>query len=219
MSQHLRYIAIEGPIGVGKTTLCARISASLGAEQLLEAPEENPFLERFYSDPASNALPAQLCFLLQRARQVDQLRQTDLFAACQVADFLFDKDRIFAALNLQGDEWDLYEEIFRRLSWQAPLPDCVIYLHAPVDVLMGRIRERDRIQERNITADYLESVCRAYSRFFDQYRVAPVISVDASRWDLKHRERDYQSLLHALQSVERDKVAAGQVSSPSVIHL
>lgn len=195
------YIAVEGPIGVGKTTLCARLAASLRAEQLLEQPEENPFLQRFYEQPDVYALSVQLCFLLQRARQIDSLRQADLFTGTTIADFMFEKDRIFAGLNLAGHEWDLYEDIFRRLAWQAPTPDCVIYLHAPVDVLMQRVRQRNRPEEATITAAYLEDVLIAYTRHFEVQQTGRLITVDAAALDLVNEPKDYKRLLDALSSV------------------
>lgn len=198
------YIAVEGAIGVGKTTLCARLAATLGFEELIEAPEENPFLQQFYDDPEHYALQVQLCFLLQRARQIDTLRQAELFSGGRVADFMFDKDRIFAQLNLRGDEWELYEEIYRRLSWEAPKPSCVIYLYAPVEVLMQRIRMRNRSEEKSITAEYLRSVSASYRRYFDQFSDyhpgSRLITLDASGLDLVRNQQDYMRLQQALES-------------------
>jgi deoxyguanosine kinase len=198
----LRYISIEGPIGAGKTTLAHRLAKTLGAEALLEQPEQNPFLERFYQDRRANALPAQLCFLLQRARQLEQLRQGDLFRHQRVADFLFEKDRIFAQLNLDGPEMDLYEQIWQRLSWEAPQPDCVIYLHAPIEVLMQRVRQRARPEEHALSSYYLNQVASAYAAFFSRYRVGRLITVDSARMDLVNAPRDYERLLEALSSAE-----------------
>lgn len=193
-----RYIAIEGPIGVGKTTLSHRLAASLDAGVLLESPEENPFLGPFYQDPAANALPAQLFFLLQRARQIDGLRQADLFTRTWVADFMFDKDPLFAGLTLSGPELALYRDVYRRLSWRAPVPDRVIYMHAPVEVLLERIRQRARPAERPLDAGYLGRVVDAYAEFFRGYDTAPVVTVDAARLDLVNRDRDYRQLLEML---------------------
>lgn len=196
--RRVRYIAIEGPIGVGKTTLSHRLAASLGAEVLLESPEQNPFLGPFYDDPAANALPAQLFFLLQRARQIDGLRQGDLFARTWVADFMFDKDPLFAGLNLSGPELGLYRDIYRRLSWRAPVPDRVIYMHAPVDVLLERVRRRARPAENALSGDYLARVAEAYAEFFRDYDAAPMVTVDAGHFDLVNREEDYRRLLAIL---------------------
>jgi len=196
------YIAIEGPIGVGKSTLAPRLAATLGARELREAPEDNPFLAAFYDNPTANALAAQLSFLLQRARQVDTLRQADLFDGGCVADFMFDKDPLFARLTLFGPELALYEDIYARLSWAAPTPDCVIYLHAPVDVLMRRIAQRDRLAERPLTADYLAAVVTAYRDFFAGFDATRLICVDAAALDLVAGERDYDALVGALESGE-----------------
>lgn len=195
-----RYIAIEGPIGVGKTTLAHRLARSLDAEVLLESPDENPFLGDFYDDPAAHALPAQLFFLLQRARQVDGLRQGDLFERTCIADFMFDKDPLFARLTLSGPELALYRDIYRRLAWQAPVPDRVIYLHAPVDVLMERIRRRGRPAERAIDPDYLARVAEAYAAFFRDFDAAPLITLDAAEQDLVGRDDDYRRLLARLDA-------------------
>lgn len=193
-----RYIAIEGPIGVGKTTLAHRLSESLDAEVLLESPEENPFLQPFYDDPRAHALSAQLFFLLQRARQIEGLRQGDLFERTWVADFMFDKDPLFAGLTLSGPELALYHDIYRRMSWQAPVPDCVIYLHAPVEVLMQRVRRRARPAERALSAYYLDRVAGAYAEFFRDYDDAPLVTVDAARFDLVNRDEDFQRVLESL---------------------
>lgn len=201
--KQLRYLAIEGPIGAGKTTLAHRLAKTLGATALLEQPEKNPFLERFYQDRRANALPAQLCFLLQRARQLEQLRQQDLFQQQWLADFLFEKDRIFAQINLDGHEMDLYEQIWQRLSWEAPQPDCVIYLHAPIEVLMQRVRQRARPEEHDLSSYYLNQVATAYAGFFSRYRNKRLITVDSARMDLVNAPRDYERLLEALASSER----------------
>ena len=196
----LRYLAIEGPIGAGKTTLSDRLAGTLGAELLLEQPEQNPFLELFYQDRRANALPTQLCFLLQRARQLEQLRQGDLFQRQWVADFLFEKDRIFAQLNLEGHEMDLYQQIWQRLAWESPQPDCVIYLHAPIEVLMQRVRQRARAEEHALSAFYLNQVAQAYTAFFSRYRASRLIIVDSARMDLVNAPRDYECLMKALAS-------------------
>ncbi|ROO37486.1 deoxynucleoside kinase [Salinisphaera orenii] len=207
------YIAVEGPIGVGKSTLAARLATDLDARLLPEAPEENPFLGDFYDNPRGHALSAQLFFLLQRARQIDDLRQTDLFGRGCVADFMFDKDPLFARLTLDGAELALYEDIYARLAWQAPVPDCVIYLHAPVDVLMARIAHRARAAERGLTADYLQRVVAAYRDFFAAFTGARLIRVDAAALDLVASDNDYAALLeavHARTPVVRLEAGTGQ---------
>ena len=193
-----RYIAIEGPIGVGKTTLSARLAKSLAAEVLLEAPQENPFLGPFYDNPQAHALPAQLFFLLQRARQIDSLRQRDMFASRWITDFMFDKDPLFARLTLSGPELALYQDIFDRLAWQAPVPDKVVYLYAPLPVLMARVEQRGRSEEHNLKADYLAQVAASYADFFSQYRAAPLVTVNAAELDLVNSETDFQRLLNAV---------------------
>lgn len=194
------YIAIEGPIGVGKTTLAGHLAQSLGADVLAEAPEENPFLADFYANPRGYALQAQLSFLLQRARQIDSLRQADLFGNGCVADFMFDKDPLFAGLTLAGAELALYQQIYQRLAWQAPRPDCVIYLHAPVDVLMARVARRDRRAERPLQADYMARVVAAYAHYFRTQTPARLICVDAAQLDLVGNAADYRQLLWAIDS-------------------
>ena len=194
------YIAIEGPIGVGKTTLARRLAASLGARVLAEAPESNPFLGDFYANPRGYALQTQLFFMLQRARQIDALRQTDLFTGGCVADFMFDKDPLFAGLTLSGAELALYHDLYARLAWQAPVPDCVIYLHAPVSVLIQRVRQRARSAEHGLQADYMADVVAAYARFFRHYKTTRLIRVDAATLDLVAAQADYDALLAAIDS-------------------
>ena len=146
-----RYIAVEGPIGVGKTSLARRLAASFGADLMLEEAEDNPFLERFYRDPRRYSLPTQLYFVFQRVRQYEAMRQTDMFEPVRVTDFLLDKDKLFAQLNLDDDELRLYELVFDKLAVDAPTPDLVIYLQAPVDVLLRRVAQRGINYEQAIT--------------------------------------------------------------------
>lgn len=193
-----RYIAIEGPIGVGKTTLARRLAHSLDVGMLSEAPEENPFLADFYADPRGYALRVQLAFLLQRGRQIDRLRQSGLAHNGCVADFMFDKDPLFARLTLDDADLALYRQLHARLAWQAPVPDCVIYLYAPVDVLMARVLRRDRRAERGLSADYMARVVDAYAAFFRCYDASRLIRVDAARLDLVAGDADYAALLQAV---------------------
>ena len=197
------YIAIEGPIGVGKSTLAAALAQSFAAAVLAEAPEDNPFLGDFYANPRGHALQAQLFFLLQRSHQIDRLRQRDLFDSGCVADFMFDKDSLFAELTLTAAELTLYRDIHARVAWRAPVPDCVIYLHAPVDLLMQRIEQRARASERNLDAAYLARVTQAYADFFRAYDATRVIRVDAQRLDLVNRPADYARLLAAIDCGRR----------------
>ena len=188
------YIVVEGPIGVGKTSLAVRLAESFSGEVLLEHPEENPFLERFYKSGRSAALPAQLFFLFHRARQLEDLRQSDLFSPVRVADFHFAKDRLFAELNLDAEELNLYDQISRKLEVEAPVPDLVIYLQASVDALMRRIVRRGRPYERSIDRHYLETVAEAYARYFHTYDQGPLLIVNASAIDPAHNDADYEQL-------------------------
>jgi len=190
-----RYVVVEGPIGVGKTSLARRLAKSFGSELVLEQGDENPFLERFYRNPRAAAFQTQLYFLFQRARQIQELRQADLFERVRVADYLLDKDRLFARLTLDDEEFALYEQVYERLAIDAPVPDLVVYLQAPVDVLLDRIARRGIQYEQVIEPRYLERLVESYSRFFLEYDVAPVLMVNASEIDLVGSDADYASLL------------------------
>jgi len=196
-----RYIAIEGPIGVGKTSLARRLSESMEAELLLEAPAENPFLERFYADPRGQALPAQLFFLFQRARQIEDLRQADIFSQVRVSDFMIEKDRLFAGINLDRDELELYEKVHESLSLDGPEPDLVVYLQAPVDTLLFRISRRGIEYEQRIGRRYLERLAEAYARFFHDYDGAPLLIVNAATIDPIHNDDHYDMLLNEIQRI------------------
>lgn len=198
LSSELRYVVVEGPIGVGKTSLAKRLAASFGSELMLENAEENPFLERFYRNRRQSALPTQLFFLFQRARQIEEIQQADLFSPVRVADFMLEKDRLFAELNLDSNELDLYEQVYRSLSLNPPTPDLVIYLQAPPSVLRRRVATRGIPYEKQLDEDYLERLGNAYAKFFHAYEAAPLLIVNATSIDPIHRESDYQELLRAI---------------------
>ena len=189
------FVVIEGPIGVGKTTLANKLAKSFGSDLLLEAASENPFMEKFYEDPTAAALPTQLYFLLQRARQLKAMKQDDMFNPVRVADFLIEKDRLFAELTLDADELDLYEQVYASLTIDIPRPDLVVYLQAPVEVLLQRIQQRGLKHERYIEAAYLQRLSDSYVQFFYQYDNAPLLIVNAADIDFAHNDDDYQ-LLH-----------------------
>lgn len=194
-----RYIAIEGPIGVGKTALARRLSDSLSADLVLEELEENPFLERFYRDGRSAALPAQMFFLFARARQIEQMRQSDLFSTVQISDYLFTRDRLFAELNLDPEELKLYEQIADNLAVEAPVPDLVIYLQASVDAIMQRLVRRNLPYDRFVERSYIERLTEAYSRFFHNYDEGPLLIVNASQIDPVNNDADYEQLFHQIE--------------------
>lgn len=190
-----RYIAVEGPIGVGKTSLAKRLAASFNYEILLEKSEENPFLDRFYHNPRQHALATQLFFLFQRAQQIQDLRQEDLFEPVRVADFLIDKDRLFAQQNLDVDEYGIYENVYRHLTIDAPQPDLVIYLQAPVEVLQERIARRAIPAEQLIQPDYLTKLVNAYTSFFHYYESSSLLVVNSAEVDFVSHDADYKQLL------------------------
>jgi deoxyguanosine kinase len=192
------YIAIEGPIGVGKTSLAQALGLRLGARIVLEDTDSNPFIARFYQDPEKYAFAVQLYFLLTRYNQQRQLAQQDLFAQATVTDYLLAKDRIFARLNLDPDELVLYEGVYRLLDGQLAKPDLVVYLRARVEVLAERLRKRNRTFERNISLEYLESVSAAYRDFFFYYDETPLLVVDSSEIDFVADPDDLEDLLREI---------------------
>jgi deoxyguanosine kinase len=201
-----QFIVIEGPIGVGKSSLARRLCASLGAEAVLEQAAENPFLERFYRNPRDGALPAQLYFLFQRAQQLAALNQQDMFAPLRVADYLLEKDRLFARVTLDDAEFGLYEQVYTKLDVQAPKPDLVVYLQAPVDVLVERIAKRGIRYEQQIERAYLERLNEAYARFFHEFEAAPLLIVNAASIDPINNQADYDELLAAIQRMKRGRL-------------
>jgi deoxyguanosine kinase len=194
-----RYITVEGPIGVGKTTLAHILAERLGGRVVLEQPEENPFLPAFYSDRRKHAFQAQVFFLLSRFQQQQALFQQDLFSRSTVADYLFAKDRIFASLNLDPNELALYQQVYDLLGPRVVRPDLVIYLQARVDVLLSRIKKRGRDYERGMDAGYLEALAKAYSDFFFHYEDTPLLVVNTSDIDLEGNPEDLEALLAVIR--------------------
>jgi deoxyadenosine/deoxycytidine kinase len=201
-----RYIVIEGPIGVGKTSLARRLAESLEAELVLEQDAQNPFLERFYRNQKAGALPAQLFFLFQRAQQLGSLKQQDLFAPRRVADYLFEKDRLFAGLTLDAAEMALYEQVASRLAVDPPKPDLVVYLQAPVETLLQRIARRGIPYESGIDAPYLTRLNDAYARFFHEYDKAPLLIVNAASIDPVQNQGDYDELVGAIRRMKKGRM-------------
>jgi deoxyguanosine kinase len=192
------YIAIEGPIGVGKTSLAQALGLRIGARIILEDTDSNPFIARFYQDPEKYAFPVQLYFLLTRYNQQRQLAQQDLFAQATVTDYLLAKDRIFARLNLDPDELVLYEGVYRLLDGQLARPDLVVYIRARVEVLAERLRKRNRTFERHISLEYLERISAAYRDFFFYYDETPLLVVDSSEIDFVGDPGDLEDLLREI---------------------
>jgi deoxyadenosine/deoxycytidine kinase len=201
-----QYIAVEGAIGVGKTSLARRLAATFNAQLVLEQADENPFLERFYRNPRVGALPAQLFFLFQRAQQQGQLLQADMFGSVRVADYLLAKDDLFARMILDDEEYGLYRQVHERLAIDAPKPDLVIYLQAPVEVLMGRIARRGIAHETLINPAYLTRVNEAYARFFHAYEESPLLIVNAANIDLVNNDAEYEELLAEIGRTVRGRL-------------
>ncbi len=197
-----RYIVVEGPIGVGKTSLSNILAERFNARRVLEVVEENPFLANFYADRQKWAFQTQIFFLLSRFRQQQELFQQELFSSMTVSDYLFAKDRIFACLNLDGPELALYDRVFDALQPRVTKPDLVIYLQAQLDVLLHRIKKRGREFERKFDAGYLESLTHAYNDFFSHYTDTPLLVVNTSEIDFVHNEADRENLIHAIRTAK-----------------
>lgn len=200
-----RYIVVEGPIGVGKTSLARKMAATLGAQLVLEQADANPFLDRFYRNPRAAALPAQLYFLFQRAQQQQSLQQQDLFGSQRVSDYLMAKDDLFARLTLDEEEYRLYRQVHDKLAVDAPKPDLVVYLQAPVDVLLDRIARRGIAREAQIDRGYLTRLNESYARFFLEYEETPLLIVNAATIDPVGNEADYTELLAQVGRVTRGR--------------
>ncbi|KAF0140601.1 MAG: deoxynucleoside kinase [Stygiobacter sp.] len=199
----LRYIAIEGVIGAGKTTLAGMLSEKLNADLILEQFEENPFLEKFYDDRKRFAFQTQMFFLINRYKQQQQLKQQDLFSSITVSDYIFDKDKIFAYLNLSAEEVKLYENIFPLLERDIPKPDLVIFLQCSIDRLMANIKLRGRKFEKNLTRQYLAELSEAYNNFFFKYNNTPLLIVNTSDIDFVNSESDFKELYNQIFREDR----------------
>lgn len=195
------FVVVEGPIGAGKTTFAHLLASTFNSDLMLEAPEANPFLPKFYAGENNAALATQLFFLMQRSQQLEQLRHNDLFNDRRVADFIIDKDRLFAEVILNQDEMKLYEQVYRHVTLNAPQPDLVIYLQAPVDTLIARIRQRGLEMEKTISAEYLNELNEAYSRFFHFYDASPLLIVNTQDLDWVNRVEDYNELVHYMLTI------------------
>jgi len=195
LSGKYRHVVVEGPIGAGKTSLARRLAERSGAKLMLEQPEDNPFLARFYRDSARYALPTQMFFLFQRVQQLSELKQLDLFQSAVVSDFLLEKDRLFARLTLADDELRLYEQMHDQMKPGAAVPDLVIYLQASPETLVERVARRGNPIESGISETYLRALADSYTRFFHEYDAAPVLIVNAEHLNPVDRDEDFELLL------------------------
>ena len=200
--ERFRHIAIEGPIGVGKSSLARRLAAHLGAELMLERAEENPYLERFYADVPGYAFQTQVFFLFQRVRQVRELAQPGMFSQAVVSDFMLAKDARFARMNLSDEEYRLYSQMYAQASQQLPQPDLVIWLQASPATLLQRIRQRGIAMEQRIAASYLQQLCDAYAEFFQSFDGAPLMVVNSEHFNPVAREQDFHAIVDTLAAFE-----------------
>ena len=202
VENQLRYVAIEGPLGVGKTTLAKRLASSLRAELILEQPADNPFLDDFYRQPEQFALPAQLHFLISRRESLRDLAARSDQKACWVSDFLFMKDRLFAGLTLDAKQLELYHTVSRELEFDLLVPDLVVYLQAPLDVLYDRIEERAIPSEQAIASSYVARLQKAYTEMFHNYNETPLLIINATDIDFAANDQDYERLLRQIKTVQ-----------------
>ena len=198
-----KYIVIEGPIGVGKTSLANKLALEWDAELILENVDDNPFLSKFYKNQREVSYQTQLYFLLTRTRQVQSFKQQDIFSKPRVSDFMLQKDRLFAQVTLNNEEYDLYDQLYSYMTVDIPKPDLLIYLQAPIEVLMKRIRKRGRDFEKYITSQYLENLNSTYLRFFNSYNGSPLLVVNAEDIDFVNNANDYKNLLNKIYSIDK----------------
>lgn len=202
----IKYIAIEGVIGVGKTSLAMKLSERLNAKLILENFEDNPFLDKFYKDPVSFAFHTQMYFLMSRYKQLQEIKQIDLFHEYYVADYIFEKDKIFAYLNLQDDELKLYEKIVTLIEKTIVVPDIIIYLQSTVERLMQNIRYRDRDIEKEIKEDYIKDLNEGYNYFFFRYKATKVMIVNSAEIDFVNNEKDFENLISEILKPEHSAI-------------
>lgn len=202
----IKYIAVEGVIGVGKTSLAKKLSEKLNAKLILENFEDNPFLEKFYNDPVSYAFHTQMYFLMSRYKQLQEIKQIDMFHDYYVADYIFEKDKIFAYLNLQDDELKLYEKIVTLIEKTIIVPDLIIYLQSNVERLMKNIRHRDREIEKEIKEDYIKDLNEGYNYFFFRYKATKVMIVNSAEIDFVNNEKDFENLIREIFKPEHSAI-------------
>ena len=200
-----KYIIIEGPIGVGKTSLSNKLALEWDADLVLENIDDNPFLSKFYKNPREVSLQTQLYFLLTRTRQVQAFKQQDIFSNTRVSDFMLQKDRLFAQVTLNNEEYDLYDQLYSYMAVDIPKPDLIIYLQAPIDTLIKRIKKRGRNFEKYIDAEYLERLNAMYLKFFNTYDASPLLIINAGDIDFVNNENDYKNLLDKIYSIEKGR--------------